>query len=462
MFENLVYIIAIGLVLLGVLLSIYYIIIVPSRTIHLNELLETQDYENAELFLKDILQKEPHNIQIMFDLAELYWKMNRLYDAIPQYEELLLKNPSKEISNLVNYRLACWHKEEQQYPLAQEKLELLLQSEPNNTEYLSALGDVFFYTKNYTSAVKVYKQSLALDKNNPTAWKRLGDCYFNGKMYLDAYKAYAYAVHFSKKDPELWFQIAESCFHAQDYDKAINFYLKTENFTDSYYSFKATVRLAEIYNIKHLQPLYVQHLEKAKLIIKERDFLPFDMNDKLEVYYQLGEYYLKTNNIELALKEWETILALNPLYKDVNEKFNLYYSARIHDFFKDILTSQGEILTEILVEFVKKQGFSIDSIQYHGDESVDFYVSENSSKWRNSKRKKEIISFWCIDEPIPTDIVIRLTNKINSHDVSHIVIISAGPILSETRNILSRKSVDIYDQKNLQEFIHERKKAQNF
>ncbi|MGL5955096.1 MAG: tetratricopeptide repeat protein [Brevinema sp.] len=454
------YIVATLIVLIIVLSCIYFIVIVPTRETHLKELLATSQFSDAEIFLQNILRKEPHNLKIAFKLAELYWETEDYHQAINTYEHLLTKKLPYSIRQTVLFRMANWYKRQKQYPYAKERITELLDSDPHNFDYLCLLADIYFETQYYHESITLYKKALSINKHNLHCWKRLGNSYFYQRQYTDAYKAFAYAVNIDPKDPELWYQSAETCRLSNDHDKALSFYIRTEQFPQSQYSLLAILKIAEIYRNKNSQQLYTQYLEKAQTIIQHNIDKNLDQNTILDVYYQLGECYLNNNHLELALKEWEQILKIDPGYKNTSELFNSYSTSRIHDFFKDLLTTQGEDLTDILLEFVKSLGYTIDSIQHFGEYAINIYASENSSKWRDIRRRKTIIAFWCSTDPIPNDIILRLSSTKNTHDISQIYIISAGPILSEMRQLLSKKSIDVFDQTNIKELINVRKKIQ--
>ncbi|MGL4676273.1 MAG: tetratricopeptide repeat protein [Brevinema sp.] len=458
--ESIFYVIALTIVLVVVLSCIYFIIIVPTRETHLKELLSKLQFEDAALFLKNILRKEPHNLKIAFELAELYWKMKDYDQALHAYEQLLTKKLPRPIHQTVLFRIANWQKDQKQYHTAQENISELLTIDPNNFEYLSFLADIYFETQQYQESMAIYKKALSINKQDLHCWKYLGNSYFYQKHYTDAYKAFAYAINIDPKDPELWYKSAETCRLSEDNDKALSFYIRTEQFPQSNYAFQSVLKIADIYRSKNLQQSYVQYLEKARLMIQTNPDNTFNKADILEVYYQLGAIYLYDNHLDLALTEWEQVLKIDPEYKDTSELFNAHYTSRIHDFFKDMLTAQGEQLTEVLLEFVKSLGYTIDSIQNFGEYTINIHVSESSSKWRDIRRRKTIISFWCSTEPVPIDIGHRLSSTKHTHGISQIYIISAGPVLSEVRQILSKKSVDIFDQTNIKELIDARKKNQ--
>ena len=166
---------------------------------------------------------------------------------------------------------------------------------------------------------------------------------------------------------------------------------------------------------------------------------------------------MSKDHIPQALKEWEKILQIDKNYLDAAQKFELHHSRQTFDFFTDVLTHRNADLIEIICNFISSIGYQIDSIQSFGEETIDFFVSESSSKWRTIRRRKNILSFWCSTDPVPADVATRLIASIESRGIAQIYLISSGPVLSEIRERFINKEIFIFDQNNIQEFMNVRK-----
>ncbi len=457
MFENILYVASISFVLLGVLFGLYFIIVVPSRESHMHELLSKSNYSDAILVLKDIVKKEPFNTKALFDLSELYWITENFVEASKIYQQLAFKNIPTVMNDTISIRLAQLNIKNRQFASAKITLENLLKKNPKNIEGLALLGDIYFEHKDYQESINTYKKALSLNKDNFHCWKYLSKSYFNSGMYIDAYKSFANALNIDPQNAELWYYAAESHLLLEDLDKALRFFLKVEQFTDSVFSFKTLLKISDIHHIKQNDDMYVQFLEKARSIIQKNES-PFtlDRKDILEVHYRLGEVYSKSNHPELALDEWESILEIDPFYKDVSKRYRSYYAEFVDDLFKDMLMSQGEELIEVLSEFLKTLNYTIEGVQQANSISIDFYVSESSASWH--KKNKVIISFWCSEEPVPSDVITFVSSKI-SQQITKAIIIAPRPFLYETKEMLKARSIDVYDKTTLKEFISERKKS---
>ena len=61
------------------------------------------------------------------------------------------------------------------------KLESLLQSDPENEEFMVSIGNTLLWLNDYTEAQKVFKRILEKNNKNFDAWFNLAKIYFNRK-----------------------------------------------------------------------------------------------------------------------------------------------------------------------------------------------------------------------------------------------------------------------------------------
>ena len=458
MFEDISYVIAISAVLLIALGFAYLIVVVPNRNSQLQEFLEKKDYESAEILLLDILKKTPNNPKMLATLGDIYWTTEREEKAVQVFEKLInISHVSPNIVTTPLFRLATWYTQKDLLLEASEILEKLLVLEPKNTQYLSLLGDIYRKKNDFEKAVDTYKAVISLNAKDIPSWRALAYIYFSLNIHTDAQQAFLNLVALDTTDPDYIFKLAELSELMGDSSKAFKYYEKIEKFNDPHYTFRAARKMASIYKFENKFENCLKLLEKACAIIEENPNFSFQKEDILDTRYQLGELYLSNDLVHFAIKEWEKILRLNKNYLDTAQKFELHYSNQSLDFFVDILTHRGSELTDILSNFIMSLGYAIDSIQSFGDEAFDFFVSESSDRWKELRRRKNVLSFWCSNDPLPADIATRLAVAIESRGIAHIYIISAGPILSETRARLYKKDITIFDQNNIQELLDARK-----
>ena len=439
---------------------VYFIIVVPNRNSQLQEFLEQKNYDAAEILILDILKKTPKNPKMLGILGDIYWITDREEKAVQVFETLSrIPNLPPDIATTPLFRLATWYTQKNLFLEASEILEKLLVLEPKNAQFLSLLGDIYHKKFDYEKAIDTYKIVISLNVKDISAWRALAYIYFTLEMYTDAHQAFLNLVALDTKEPDYIFKLAEICELIGESSKAFKYFEKIEKFNDPHYTFRATRKMASIYKFQNKPADHIKLLEKACAIIDENINFSFQQEDVLDTYYQLADFYVLEGHIHLAIKEWEKILKINKKYLDTAQKFELYYSHQTLDFFIDILTHRGTELTDILSNFIMSLGYAIDSIQSFGEEAFDFFVSESSDRWKEIRRRKNVLSFWCSNDPLPADIATRLAVAIESRGIAHIYIISAGPILSEIRSRLYKKDITVFEQNNIQELMDVRKEV---
>ena len=458
MSEHIIYIIAMSFVAFIGLVLVYFIIIVPNRNSQLKEFLDQQDYESAEILILDILKKEPSNIKMLETLGDIYWTIDKTEQAVEVFEKLVkIPSLSPDLAKKTLFRLATWYNEKNLLLEASEILEKLLILEPKNAEYLSLLGDIYYKKNDLKNAIPIYQNVIALNSKNLKAFRALAYIYFSLNMHKEALQSFSHLIELDTTDPDYLFKLAETCEIMGEHSKALKYYGAVEKFNDPHYSFRAIRKSSAIYKNQNQQTNYIKSLENARLIIENNKNFLVEKEDVLDTYYQLAESYLSKDLIPLASKEWEKILQIDKKYLDVAKKFELHYGSRVNDFFIDVLTHKGSDLVELISEFIISLGYQIDSIQNFGEETVDFFVSESSAKLRAIRRRKNILSFWCSDNPLPADIATRLIVAIESRGIAQIYVISAGPVLSEIRARFSKKDIIVFNPNNIQELMDARK-----
>jgi len=460
MFENVSYFIAISTVALITLSLIYFIIIIPNRNSQLQHLLDKEDYESAEIFLLDILKKEPSHTKMLGILGDIYWSTDRQKSAVDIFEKLVnIPNLSPELTKTPLFRLVTWYNQKDLLLEASEILEKLLILEPKNPQFLSTLGDIYHKKNELEKAIVVYKNVIALNAKSIQAWRALAYIYFSLNMYAEAYQAFSNIVELDTTEPDYILKLAEICEIMGESDKALTYYEKIGKFNDPHYAFRAEKKIASIYKFQNQYSNYIKSLEKACFIVENNKHFLIEKEEVLDMYYQLAEFYLSKELISQALKEWRKILQIDKNYLDTAQKFELHHSRQTFDFFTDILTHKDAELIEIISNFILSIGYQIDSIQSFGEEIFDFFVSESSAKWRAIRRKKNILSFWCSSNPLPADIATHLIAAIESRGIAQIYLISSGPVLSEIRERFYKKEIFVFDQNNIQEFMNVRKEV---
>jgi len=80
-----------------------------------------------------------------------------------------------------------------------KKLTKLLESEPQNVEAWTQLGNFYFDSDKYEKAIEAYQKALSLAPNNPDVWTDLGIMYRSARMPEKALEAFDRAISIDAK-----------------------------------------------------------------------------------------------------------------------------------------------------------------------------------------------------------------------------------------------------------------------
>lgn len=442
------------IVFLCVLFAIKTIIVIPNKEGKILDFIQEKHYKEAEFIIHQALKEEPHNTKMLFWLAEIFWLTDRQENAISIYEDLknLKFNKQSHIYHIILFRLGSWYKDIRNLDYAYHIVEQLLAISQDHSEYYQLMGEILLLQNNPNQALLYFQQGLELNQKDISLWNILAYTHYNLSHYTEAFNAYSHMINLDASNPATWFRLGELSELLNNPQKAIKFYEKAEKLSHSSLSFDIVFKLGLLLLNLNERENGIIVLERARTLLKKyADSI--DKSKILTLHYQLAEFYLKEQQIDLAIQEWENIITIDPHYLDVAEKLNTHSVSQLNDFFKDMLTLNDNRLVQALCDFVKSLGFTVDSYYVNG-EAIDIIASDISSKWREINRRKVLFIFWCSDFELPNIIINKAQEHLNTSTISKVFIVSAGPIFSETKALLTKKSIHFFDRNNIQDLIN--------
>lgn len=440
-------------VILTILAVIVQLVIIEPGFVHKVEfLVESKNFDEAETLVKTYLKKNHQDPIANYWLGEIYRQSGKKKDAAGIFEALLKKNFSRHkdyYKNMLFY-LANFYKEENIPEIAFHYIEQLIHMDSSSSDYYLLMSEILLQMQNPHQALVPLSKALAIDKNNIKAWQLYADTNFEIENLQEAYTAYSYLIKLEPRAPTTWYRLGETCEKKREISKAIRFYLKAEQFKNPQIEFLAAMKLGKLY--KDQEEIYsaVQALERGLIVAKPE---VASTSQILSLHYELAELYVTIQDFDKAIIQWEYIMHIDPNYLDVKRKLQEFSSIRLSDFFKDLLTKTDKALIETTHEFVKKFKYTIDNYKTLGQDIITVTASETTGKWRDAKRAKTLFIFWCSSDPLPENAILHALQTQKTDNFSRIIVISTGPVLSEVRNTLSRRSIDLYDKDNIQNLM---------
>ncbi|MGL4563248.1 MAG: tetratricopeptide repeat protein [Brevinema sp.] len=462
MTEIIFIVLLIALVSFLLILSVKYIIILPNIEQQIKKNIDEGHLDDAEFLLEKCLEQNPHNITFMVWHAKILWLNQKKELAGMIFEKLYQEHNNhlnKDQKKSVYYYLALWYKEQGSLDLAVKLAEYLVVFDDYEkpVEYLNLMGEILLKQNDSYKALTYFQQIYAIEPNNIKVLKQIAEILYDLNDFPESLKMYTLFAQKESTNGEAWFRMGEISEKLNNINKAISFYTKAELYGDPNTSCKATYQNAKLYVDLEKTQEAVAALEKAVFKLKSDKKNIIDKSLKLSVFYYLAQIFENDYRINSALDLWEDIKKIDPYYRDIKQKINQYSTAQLNDFFIEMMTNSGANLADILCEFINTLKYTIDSYNFLSEECVQIIVYEISSKWRDIKRRKILFIFWASDRMFPADIINKIYNNISYSGTEKIIVITAGPILSETRTLMQNKSIYFYDKNNIKDLINERR-----
>ena len=344
-----------------------------ARTNFATSLVRTGKVDQAELQFKKAIELQPTNYDANHDLGELYVQSNKLAAAIPYLEQAQRLNPASydngydlSLAYLVSGRLKearqqaqdlLHHKETAElhnllgqieekdgnFVAAANQFELAAHADPSESNLFDWASELLLH-RTLDPAVEVFRQASERYPQSPRLTIGLGMAYYARGNYDDAVKALVRGADLNPDDPSCYLFLSKAFDSSPSQaDEVIE---RFRRFTEVqptnarafyYYALSLwkgkrekdpTLDLHQIESLlqksialdpnmpeSHLQlgNLYADQAKFADAIpeyLRARELGP-DLSD---VRYRLGQAYVRTNQRELAQKEFEIYQKLRELH----------------------------------------------------------------------------------------------------------------------------------------------------
>lgn len=318
------------------------------------------DWDLAINYYKRLIKIDPENIGAHLSLGMIYYQKKMMYDeGISEFKKVLKLDPIgiTHFSSFT-YNVLGWaylrKGEFEEAHMAFKKYVALL---PNQSYPLDCLGDFYLIVGNYDQAIINLQQSLELDPEYSLTSKLLGETYMAKGMYnqaLISYEKYLDLAESSAQKVEAHYYLGRFHYLKGDYESAISecqCALKLNpDMIEAHWIYGLTLgrkkmldkALSEVSIIKELiEKTNVEELKKYYFHLKGELSLGNGQHKQAVDYFNnaaniesldrqffinaLGEAYFKIEELDLAIKELEAVIKINPNYAHSHYLLGLVY-----------------------------------------------------------------------------------------------------------------------------------------
>lgn len=453
------FLIAFIVVIVGVLLFIFgYKQYILARYKQIRELIETGNLDRALSILNSIIERDFNNYRAHYYRGLVYTLRNEYELALEEFQKVLsigeYDNEINEViirEKLVEIYIKLNNNEE-----AQKELALLIQLEPENTDYYFKMGLLYYERGRYQQALGNFVKVLEINPNDLLGNFYTGLLYYKNHQYQEA------MAHFDKTldlDPRF--------VRAYFYRGMVQYNLK--QYTQAIKDFDSSIQdpdhKIETQTYKGLSLIALDSLDMAiKEFRQGLEYIQEENEAARLLRYNLGDCLEKSNDAWGAVEQWEKIVKVKPDYKDVAKRLANYEVLRMDDYVKDFYNCSIEQFEETCFKLANI--LKIDPI-HHKVESSEFceIYGQNRLSWKERKEKgtlKTLMHIYRAPEPLGFNQINKLRNQRNNLQAHNAYILSPTNFTSEVVNTVKDMDIKLLDGNDIAELLREmeRKEAE--
>ena len=268
-----------------------------------------------------LLELEPDNDKIYYELGHLYLQKNDNFPAVNAFSIALEKDENNPFyHNSIAFALV----QLEQYDEAIEHYQRAININPDpywTSIVCQALGSVYFeIKKNPDAAVVLYQTASVLNPESEESHIAIGDTYFSIDDYDNAIKAYCDAIKINPENAKSYCKCGMALWEKDYTEEAIVAYNKAIALNPEY---------AIAYN--NLGVIYLDDIGHTKEAINLFNKAIESNENYTLAYFNLGRAYSILKENTTAAKNFQKALDLNVLTNELDEEDIIY---RLHKLFE--------------------------------------------------------------------------------------------------------------------------------
>ena len=388
------------------------------------------------------LAKDPHNVQALKALSEVYFTEQNYEKAFPLYETLMnLSSVHVEIDQQVTTtRLGICAYKNGKLDDAANAFTGGIRLNPRDFDCNYYLGRILYEKKDYEKAVLCLKRALNIRPDASEVYEYLGYALYKSKKYRDSLTFLKKALDEHPDNKETLFTFACALEDCNMGDKALKIFMHLR--PDPTYGAEACIACGSLHQ-------KANQLDKALedyTIALKLETISSEM--RLTASYKLANVYLQLHNITKALTLFKQIQVISPGYKDVSVLVQRYSELNQNSNLQAYLmsgTSDFVALCRKFVQayyagaFVKIEDISVFS------ESTEVLCSVETPKWSDTEMFRFFRSSGAIGELYIRD----FHAKLKDIKCDRGFCVTAGSFTEEARKYVENRPIDLIEKSKL-------------
>ncbi len=438
-----------GVLLFGGLIFVLVLLIkkiTPKKIGPLKTAARSGNYKEAIRLAKEILQKDPNNIEAHFFLAEAYYNQGKFELALIEYKSAdKIGVYTKDINELdLRKKLAELYSRFDNYEESLKEYILLIKKYPNDHILYFNCGEMFQKKGMKEQAYTYYAKSVSLNNRHVPCLINLGILCFEFKKFGESATYLETAVKIDPDNYQAYFYLGLLKKNDKDLKAALKFFENASRGKD--YKVKSLMERGVCLILQSKYEDAVIELERA---LKNAD--NESQNVVLNIRFVLAQCYETTRNITEAIEQWEKIYSVKPDFKNVSEKLANYQDLRMDDKMKDFMTATNEDFLDISKNIVEKHlNLNITDTKVISSEDIQFYTMEGSDSFRNVKKKPVLVQISRRSSPVDEITLRKLHELMKENNIIKGMVLCSSTFTKLALSFTQERPIELIDKDKLQ------------
>ncbi len=446
-------IIIVLIVILGIAIGVfaYFLIrsiIAPKQMQTLFKQMEQGKAGAVTRTAKQILTKQPRNVDAHFLLGKAYLAQDKPELALMELKTVNEIGIFEGYTKEAEFRklIASLYERFKQNDEALKEYLLLIKLEQSVAEHYFKAAVLFEERSNSDKAANYYRKALELAPKHSMAHYRLGYLLYRSKKSLEAKQQLEQALQSDPSNYKAHFYMGKILKENHDHVAALLSFEKAQR--DPELKTRALIERGSCY-------MNMKDFEKAAVELERAIKLADDSSSQEILYarYFLSLAYEQTRNYDEAIKQWEVIYKKKPSFKDVAEKLSQYQELRTDDHIKDFLTAGPsefyDIAKAITTQSLELQISDTSDIR----NGCQIVAVESNTKWRNAKKQPKLIWYLRVPEVLTDSTVRSMHENMKKLNVTRGVIASSSGFTRKALDYAESRPIDLIDKEKLQKLL---------
>lgn len=392
------------------------------------------------------LTKDPHNIEALKALADIYYSDSNYEKAFPLYQTLFkLMGVHVELDQaLISRRYGVCAFKAEQFDEAIAAFSKVLRLNPKDYDANLYIGKIMIEKEDYEKAILCLKRAAAINPEKNDIYEPLSVALFKTKKFRESLGYLKKVLDDNPENKQALFYIANAMEETGMSSKALKIFMHLR--TDAKFGPESCVGAALIHE---KQGEYDKAVQDYEIALKLENIT---VELKTKICYKLAQTNISLHAIPKALYYLKQVQTLTPNYKDVNALVARYQELNQNNNLQVYLmsgTSDFVVLCRKIVTRMYTNSFvKIEDMNVATD-NIEILCTVESPKWSDTELFRFFRSISSIGELYVRD----FHSKMRDIKCDRGFCITAGMFSPEAKKYVEGRPIDLIEKAKLVQIL---------